>query len=83
MATGEAVPVHKRPSDNVIVGTVNREGMMLVKATRVGADSFLSQVVKLVEEATGKKPQMQKIVDKIAGDFAYAVMVVAILTFGA
>jgi Cu+-exporting ATPase len=83
MATGESVPVHKKAGDGAIGGTVNREGMLLVKATKVGADSFLSQVVKLVEEAMGKKPAMQKLVDKVAGYFAYAVMAIAVATFGA
>ncbi|AIF84261.1 copper/silver-translocating P-type ATPase [Candidatus Nitrososphaera evergladensis SR1] len=82
MATGESAPVHKKSGDSAIGGTVNREGVLLVKATRVGSDSFLSQVVKLVEEATGKKPTMQKLVDRVAGYFAYAVMAVAIATFG-
>jgi Cu+-exporting ATPase len=52
-----------------------------VKATKVGSDSFLSQVVKLVEEAMGRKPILQKLVDKVAGYFAYAVMIVALSTF--
>lgn len=83
MATGESVPVHKKAGDGAIGGTVNQEGMLLVKATKVGADSFLSQVVRLVEEAMGKKPAMQKLVDRIAGYFAYAVMAVALATFAA
>ncbi len=83
MATGESAPVHKKAGDGTIGGTLNRDGMLIVKATRVGADSFLSQVVKLVEEAMGKKPAMQKLVDKIAGYFAYAVMATALATFGA
>jgi P-type Cu+ transporter len=81
MATGESAPVHKKAGDGVIGGTVNREGMLLVKAAKVGADSFLSQVVRLVEDAMGKKPAMQKMVDRVAGYFAYAVMAVAIATF--
>src|SRR3989441_2019465 len=81
MITGESVPVTKKVGDNAIGGTINREGMILVKATKVGSDSFLSQVVKLVEEAMGKKPVLQKLVDKVAGYFAYAVMIVALLTF--
>ncbi|WP_166392624.1 heavy metal translocating P-type ATPase [Candidatus Nitrosotalea sp. TS] len=55
--------------------------MLVVKATKVGSDSFLSQVVKLVEEAMGRKPLLQKLVDRVAGYFAYAVMVVALSTF--
>jgi len=83
MVTGESIPVHKKSGDGVVAGTVNREGMLLVKATRVGSDSFLSQIVRLVEDALGKKPPMQKLVDKVAGYFAYVVMIVALATFGA
>ncbi|MGI0021396.1 MAG: heavy metal translocating P-type ATPase [Nitrososphaeraceae archaeon] len=81
MVTGESMPVSKKAGDTVIGGTVNREGMILVKATKVGSESFLSHVVELVEEAMGKKPAMQKLVDKIAGYFAYAVMAAAFTTF--
>ncbi len=81
MVTGESMPVSKTIEDTVIGGTVNKEGMIIVKATKVGSDSFLSQVVKLVEDAMGKKPAMQKLVDKFAGYFAYAVMVAALATF--
>jgi Cu+-exporting ATPase len=55
--------------------------MILVKGTKVGSDSFLSQVVKLVEEAMGRKPAIQRLVDKVAGYFAYAVMVAAFCVF--
>lgn len=81
MVTGESMPVPKKVGDAVIGGTVNREGMILIRATKVGSDSFLSQVVKLVEEAMGKKPAIQKIVDKVAGYFAFAVMIAALSTF--
>jgi Cu+-exporting ATPase len=81
MITGESVPTTKKVGDSVVGGTINQEGMILVKATKVGSDSFLSQVVKLVEEAMGKKPVLQKLVDKVAGYFAYAVMIVALSTF--
>jgi Cu+-exporting ATPase len=81
MVTGESVPVSKKVGDAVIGGTVSKEGMLIVKATKVGSDSFLSQVVKLVEDAMGRKPAMQKLVDKVAGYFAYAVMVAATFTF--
>lgn len=81
MITGESIPTTKKVGDNVVGGTINQEGMILVKATKVGSDSFLSQVVKLVEEAMGRKPILQKLVDKIAGYFAYAVMIVALSTF--
>ncbi|MGA9149310.1 MAG: heavy metal translocating P-type ATPase, partial [Candidatus Nitrosopolaris sp.] len=75
MVTGESMSVSKTVGDNVIGGTVNKEGMILVKAAKVGSDSFLSQVVKLVEEAMGRKPAIQRLVDKVAGYFAYAVMI--------
>lgn len=81
MVTGESVPVLKKVGDTVIGGTVNKEGMLIVKATKVGSDSFLSQVVKLVEDAMGKKPAMQKLVDRVAGYFAYAVIIAAVSTF--
>src|SRR5438309_5665221 len=81
MITGESIPTTKKVGDSVVGGTINQEGMILVKATKVGSDSFLSQVVKLVEEAMGKKPVLQKLVDKVAGYFAYAVMIVALSTF--
>lgn len=81
MVTGESVPVSKKVGDAVIGGTVNKEGMLIVKATKVGSDSFLAQVVKLVEDAMGKKPAMQKLVDRVSGYFAYAVMIGALSTF--
>src|SRR2546430_2689336 len=81
MITGESIPTTKKVGDSVVGGTINQEGMILVKATNVGSDSFLSQVVKLVEEAMGRKPILQKLVDKVAGYFAYAVMIVALSTF--
>ncbi len=80
MVTGESMPVSKK-GDNVIGGTVNKEGMILVNAAKVGSDSFLSQVVKLVEEAMGRKPSIQRLVDKVAGYFAYAVMIAAFSVF--
>jgi P-type Cu+ transporter len=81
MVTGESMSVSKTVGDNVIGGTVNKEGLILVKAAKVGSDSFLSQVVKLVEEAMGRKPAIQRLVDKVAGYFAYAVMIAAFSVF--
>ena len=81
MVTGESMPVSKKVGDSVVGGSINREGMIIVKAAKIGSDSFLSQVVKLVEEAVGRKPAIQKIVDKVAGYFAYVVMVAALSTF--
>ncbi|MGI0087915.1 MAG: heavy metal translocating P-type ATPase [Nitrosotalea sp.] len=81
MITGESMPVEKKPGDEVIGGTVNKEGMLVVKASKVGNDTMLAQVVKLVEEAMGRKPPMQRLVDKVAGYFAFIVMGIALATF--
>ncbi len=81
MITGESVPVEKKPGDKLIGGTVNHEGSLVLKATKVGEDTILSQIVKLVENAMGTKPPMQKIVDKVAGSFALVVLIVAFVTF--
>ena len=81
MVTGESVPVTKKINDSVIGGTVNQEGSLTIQVTKIGKESFLSQVVLIVEDAMGKKPALQQIVDKIAGRFAFAVMGVALVTF--
>ncbi|MEM2760959.1 MAG: heavy metal translocating P-type ATPase [Nitrososphaerales archaeon] len=81
IVTGESVPVNKKPGEQVIGGTINREGALVIKATNVGSDTFLAQVVKLVEDAMGRKPPMQRLVDKVAGHFAFVVMAVALGTF--
>jgi P-type Cu+ transporter len=81
MITGESMPVGKKPSDEVIGGTINREGVLVVQATKVGNDTMLAQVVKLVEEAMGRKPPMQRMADEVAGYFAFIVLAVAFTTF--
>jgi len=81
MITGESVPVDKKSGDVVIGGTVNREGVLVVRADKVGSDTMLSQIVHLVEDAMGKKPPMQRLVDKVAGYFAIIVLIVAFGTF--
>jgi Cu+-exporting ATPase len=81
MVTGESIPVGKKPNDVVIGGTVNKEGVLVIRAAKVGSDTFLSHVVRLVEDAMGRKPPMQRMVDRIAGYFAFAVMIVAFVTF--
>ena len=81
MITGESMSVGKKLGDMVIGGTVNKEGVLVVKADRVGTDTMLAQVVKLVEDAMGRKPPMQKMVDKVAGYFAFVVMAIALATF--
>ena len=81
MVTGESMPVEKKPSDIVIGGAVNKEGVLVIRAEKVGSDTMLSQVVKLVEDAMGRKPPMQRMVDKVAGYFAFVVMAIAFATF--
>lgn len=81
MITGESVPVRRAPKDAVMGGTINREGALLVRADRVASDTVIAQVVRLVEDAMGRKPKMQKTVDRVAGKFAFAVMAVALASF--
>ncbi len=79
--TGESIPVGKSPGDEVIGGTINMEGSLVLKASRVGKDTVLSQIVGLVEGAVGKKPPVQRLVDRVAGRFAFLVMSIALATF--
>ncbi|HET6458616.1 MAG TPA: heavy metal translocating P-type ATPase, partial [Nitrosopumilaceae archaeon] len=81
MITGESMPTEKKPGDEVIGGTINKEGVLLIRAAKVGSDAMLAQVVKLVEDAMGRKPPMQRMVDKVAGYFAFIVMAIAFATF--
>ncbi len=83
MATGESMPVNKRPGDAVIGATVNQEGVLWVRATRVGKDTFLAQIVRLVEEAQGSKVPIQAFADRVTAVFVPAVLAVALLTFAA
>ncbi|MFB6347000.1 MAG: heavy metal translocating P-type ATPase [bacterium] len=81
MATGESMPVTKEPGDEVIGSTINKQGHLEVKATSVGEDTFLSQVVELVQEAQGTKVPIQAFADRITSYFVPAVLVLALLTF--
>ncbi len=81
MATGESMPVNKHPGDEVIGATVNQDGLLKVRATRVGKDTFLAQVVRLVEQAQGTKVPIQAFADRVTAVFVPIVIVVALLTF--
>jgi Cu+-exporting ATPase len=81
MATGESLPVQKKPGDEVIGATVNQDGLLKVKATKIGKDTFLSQVVKMVEEAQGTKVPIQEFADKVTRYFVPAVLLIAVSTF--
>ncbi|MFN8470933.1 MAG: heavy metal translocating P-type ATPase [Anaerolineae bacterium] len=81
MLTGESLPVEKSPGDQVIGATLNKTGSFVFKATKVGKDTTLAQIVRLVEDAQGSKAPMQRLADTIAGYFVPAILILAVLTF--
>lgn len=81
MITGESLPVEKNQGDNVIGGTINKTGSFEFKATRVGGETTLSQIIKLVEDAQGSKAPIQAFADRISAWFVPAVILIALLTF--
>jgi Cu+-exporting ATPase len=81
MATGESMPVTKGPGDSVIGATINHQGRLHVRATRVGHETFLAQVIKMVEEAQGTKVPIQEFADRVTAVFVPIVLVLALLTF--
>ncbi|MBD2041557.1 heavy metal translocating P-type ATPase [Microcoleus sp. FACHB-672] len=81
MVTGESVPVKKQPSDEVIGSTINKTGSFKFRATRVGKDTVLAQVVKLVQQAQGSKAPIQRLADQVTRWFVPAVIAIAIATF--
>lgn len=81
MVTGESIPVEKKVGDLVIGSTINKFGFIRIKATKVGADTLLSQIIKTVENAQGSKAPIQRIADKIAGIFVPIVLGISLLTF--
>jgi cation-transporting ATPase V len=81
MLTGESVPVDKVPGDRVAGATINRQGVLTVRATAVGADTALAQIVRLVEDAQASKAPVQRLADRVAGVFVPAVMLLAAATF--
>jgi len=82
MLTGESMPVKKKPGDAVIGATINKSGAFRFKATKVGADTALAQIVKLVQEAQNSKAPAQLLADRAAQWLVWAAIVVALLTFG-
>ena len=81
MITGEPVPVAKTKGEKVFAGTINQKGSFQFTAEKVGGETLLSQIIKMVQEAQGSKAPVQKLVDKIAGIFVPVVMTISILTF--
>jgi Cu+-exporting ATPase len=82
MLTGESVPVEVRPGDSVVGATVNAGGRLLVRATRVGSDTQLAQMARLVEDAQNGKAEVQRLADRISGVFVPVVMTLAVATLG-
>ena len=81
MLSGEPVPVLKKADEKVFAGTINQKGSFQFRAVKVGKETMLAQIIKMVQDAQGSKAPVQKLVDKIAGIFVPVVMGIAILTF--
>ncbi|MGD8700638.1 MAG: heavy metal translocating P-type ATPase [Gemmatimonadales bacterium] len=81
IATGESLPVEKSEGDEVIGATINKEGMLRVRATGVGEDTFLAHVIRMVEEAQGSKVPIQEFADRVTAVFVPTVLAVAVATF--
>ena len=81
MLTGESLPVEKRAGDEVIGATLNTTGMLRMRATRVGHETMLAGIIRLVEQAQGSKAPIQRVADTVAGIFVPAVLVISLLTF--
>ncbi len=81
MVTGESIPIEKVEGAAVVGGTMNGTGSLVVRAERVGADTLLSQIVKMVSEAQRTRAPIQRLADKVASWFVPAVLVVSAITF--
>lgn len=80
LITGESLPVLKNPSDHVVGGSINGDGVLQVEVTALGAETMLSKIIRMVEDAQAKKAPIQKLVDKVSAYFVPAVLVIAALT---
>ena len=81
MITGESLPVDKGPGDPVIGATLNRQGLLTFQATRVGRETALAQIIRLVEQAQGSKAPIQRLADQVSAIFVPAVVTIALVTF--
>ena len=81
MLTGESIPVDKKTGDSVVGGTVNNDGLLQVEAQKVGRETALAQIIKLVQEAQGSKAPIQALADRVAAVFVPVVIVIAFVTF--
>src|SRR5258707_5166446 len=81
MLTGESLPVEKQAGDAVVGATINQTGVLRIRTTRVGGDTLLASIIRLVEQAQGSKAPIQRLADTVAGVFVPVVLVIALLTF--
>lgn len=81
MLTGESMPVNKVAGDEVIAGTVNKQGRLIIEASRIGSETAIAQIIRLVEQAQLSKAPIQRVADQVSGIFVPAVLILAILTF--
>ena len=81
MLTGESLPVEKQPGDRVVGASVNHQGSFTFRAEKVGSDTALAQIIRLVEEAQGSKAPIQRLADRVSAVFVPAVLAIALLTF--
>ena len=81
MITGESLPVDKAPGDTVIGATINRQGMLKFEATKVGRETALAQIIRLVEQAQGSKAPIQRLADRVSAIFVPMVVTIALVTF--
>ena len=82
MITGESLPVEKQVGDTLIGATINKQGLLKFTATKVGRETALAQIIKLVEQAQGSRAPIQRVADEVAAYFVPAVIVIALVTFG-
>ena len=81
MMTGESIPVDKAPDDRVFGATINLQGLLKVRATGIGKDTALARIIRLVRQAQGSKPPIQRLADRVAAVFVPVIIVIALLTF--
>ncbi|MDY6789994.1 MAG: heavy metal translocating P-type ATPase [Thermodesulfobacteriota bacterium] len=81
MLTGEPLPVDKHPGDKVVGGTINLEGLLKFKATRVGKETVLAQIIRLVQDAQGSKAPIQALADRVAAVFVPSIIIIALVVF--